>query len=101
MEAAQGGRCAICNQPEGGGRWGVLVVDHHEATGRIRALLCHNCNTSLGLMAEDPARLRAAANYLERHASAAGENRSGAKRKPRVKRSSTKQEENTALPEAA
>ena len=34
-------------------------------------------------------------------AAACGENRADAKRKPRVKRSSTKQEENTALPEAA
>jgi hypothetical protein len=63
------------------------------ATGCVRALLRHNCNTALGLAAEDSARLRAAADYLERHAA-----RSGA---VRVKRFSTKQEENTALPEAA
>ena len=44
-----------------------------------------------------------AARNLERIAasSACGEKRSGAKRKPRVKRSSAKQEENTAVPEAA
>lgn len=56
----QEGRCAICR-----GAHEVLVVDHDHETGEIRGLLCHNCNRSLGLMGEDPAVLRAAADYLE------------------------------------
>ena len=87
MLAAQDGKCAICDSNDGGGRWGRLVVDHEHETGRVRKLLCHGCNTVLGLMGEDPVRLRRAAEYLE------AEIRSDAARKSRVKRASAKQEE--------
>lgn len=66
MLAAQGGACAICGGPEP--RAGAsLAVDHDHATGRVRALLCSPCNVTLGHMRESPARLRAAADYLEAH----------------------------------
>ncbi len=64
MLAAQAGRCAICNSTEPGGR-GVFHVDHDHATGTVRGLLCTNCNAGLGQFKDDPALLRAAANYLE------------------------------------
>jgi hypothetical protein len=63
MVAKQGGACAICGgQPNGKGD--RFHVDHCHTSGRIRGLLCHSCNTGLGLFADDPARLRAAITYL-------------------------------------
>lgn len=68
--AAQGGGCAICGTDEPGGRWGAsLHVDHDHATGEVRGLLCAACNVMLGNAGDDPARLRAAADYLDGGAS--------------------------------
>jgi hypothetical protein len=65
MLAAQGGHCAICPATAPGGRGEAFHVDHDHATGVVRGLLCHYCNTAIGSMNDDPARLQAAANYLE------------------------------------
>lgn len=62
----QGGVCAICRQPERARGKRVLSVDHDHVSGRVRGLLCHHCNAAIGHFADDPARLRAAADYLER-----------------------------------
>ena len=68
---AQAGLCAICGQPETATRNGKvkwLAVDHsHSGDEHIRDLLCAACNMMLGMAQDDPARLRAAALYLERH----------------------------------
>lgn len=66
MLAEQGGRCAICNtcQSQDGKSF---AVDHCHATGKVRALLCLNCNVTLGKMGDNPSLLRAAADYLEAH----------------------------------
>lgn len=66
MLNAQAGGCAICGNGCKSGR--SLAVDHDHATGEIRGLLCANCNRSIGMMADSPERLRAAARYLEDHA---------------------------------
>jgi hypothetical protein len=69
--------CAICGSHAGrvvGKRNGHtpppprLCIDHDHTSGKIRDALCHNCNAALGSFADDPARLRAAADYLEKHA---------------------------------
>jgi hypothetical protein len=44
-----------------------LAVDHDHATGKVRKLLCHNCNRALGLMKDNPELLRKAAQYVEDH----------------------------------
>ncbi len=73
MLVAQGGVCAICQQPSTriGGRYGKtplsLVVDHDHVTRQVRALLCHPCNQGIGLMQESSTLLRQAAAYLEAH----------------------------------
>lgn len=62
----QGGACAICGSTEWPGKNNTPHVDHCHTTGKIRGLLCGKCNVALGNMDDDPARLRAAADYLER-----------------------------------
>lgn len=55
----QDGKCKICFSNET-----VLCIDHCHKSGKIRGLLCSNCNTTLGLMNDDPERLKRAADYL-------------------------------------
>ena len=57
----QGGTCAVCQAAP------ATHVDHDHATGAVRELLCFNCNGGLGQFRDDPAVLRAAADYIERH----------------------------------
>ena len=74
MTALQNGLCAICNQPEKrkptrlDGGAAPLHVDHDHATGKVRALLCGQCNLGLGHFRDDLKLLRAAIAYLERFA---------------------------------
>lgn len=58
----QGGVCAVCQHET---PWRSLDVDHDHMSGRVRGLLCSNCNRAIGLCNDDPERLRAAAAYLE------------------------------------
>jgi hypothetical protein len=70
MLMAQNGACAICKQTSDK----TLCINHCHATRKLRSLLCHKCNSALGLYADDPNRLREAAAYVEawrdRHAGA-------------------------------
>lgn len=62
MLARQGKACAACRTPfDSTGP----VVDHDHQTGRVRGLLCRNCNLALGHAADSPERLRALLNYVE------------------------------------
>lgn len=42
-------------------------ADHDHTTGGVRDWLCHSCNVGLGMFQDDPALMRAAALYIERH----------------------------------
>jgi hypothetical protein len=59
----QEGRCAICHGecPTG---W-RLAVDHCHASGKVRGLLCGNCNTALGKFKDSPELLANAIKYLQ------------------------------------
>lgn len=65
MHTAQGGLCAVCGGVNANGK--RLAVDHDHKTGAIRQLLCLSCNLVVGHSRENPAILRAAAAYVERH----------------------------------
>ena len=60
----QGGVCAICFEKPIKRRH---AVDHNHSTGKIRGLLCHNCNMALGLLKESPELLDRAKAYLKFH----------------------------------
>lgn len=61
---ALGTTCQICGKECSTGR--RLAVDHDHKTGTVRGVLCRDHNVGLGLFGDDPALLRAAADYLER-----------------------------------
>ena len=61
---SQGGRCAICRAERPDSRTKQWHVDHCHATGKVRGLLCGQCNLGLGQFRDDPALLRQAIKYL-------------------------------------
>lgn len=63
----QGGVCAICKLPELLKK--RLAVDHCHITGKIRGLLCGNCNRALGQFQDSPVITQAATDYLRSQAS--------------------------------
>ncbi len=65
--SSQGGACAICKEPETNtykGKIRRLSVDHCHKTGRVRGLLCFQCNTNLGIL-EDEKFADRAGEYLK------------------------------------
>jgi hypothetical protein len=70
MLASQGNRCAICRTtaPKGPqSRDQNFAVDHDHITGKIRGLLCSNCNLVLGHARDHAEVLEAAIAYLKKH----------------------------------
>lgn len=59
----QNGTCAVCNRKYVTSK--SFDVDHDHKTGEVRGLLCNRCNTSLGLLQDDPALIRRLLTYLE------------------------------------
>ncbi len=59
---AQDNKCAICRSSDP--KKSSFSVDHDHNTGRIRGLLCHNCNVGLGGFRDTPEFLQSAIRYL-------------------------------------
>jgi hypothetical protein len=67
----QDGKCAVCRKPETAtvrGRPRRLSVDHRHSDGKIRGLLCMNCNRGIGNFKDDPRIALMAVGYLRKHA---------------------------------
>jgi hypothetical protein len=58
-------RCAICGLHEQNNRHGRLFIDHDHDTGKVRGLLCNDCNTGVGKFRDNPMLLHKAAVYVE------------------------------------
>lgn len=73
MELAQDGKCAICGDLPKGGKTSSssLHVDHDHKTGKVRGLLCNNCNHAIGKLHDSPFLMEKAAAYLRRFQKAA------------------------------
>ena len=65
----QNGRCAICGCKLNSSRYTRFAGDHNHRTGKLRGLLCTNCNTALGLFKDSIERLEMAKRYLIEHSS--------------------------------
>ncbi|MFC8078689.1 endonuclease VII domain-containing protein [Streptomyces sp. NPDC057307] len=62
MISSQMGICVICLSAP------AAHVDHCHETGRVRGVLCFNCNSAIGKLGDDPDTLRRAIAYLEGNA---------------------------------
>ena len=60
-------RCAICGTHQDEATKGILFVDHCHKTGKVRELLCSDCNFVLGILKEDTSKFVSCINYLEKH----------------------------------
>lgn len=61
MYRKQSGVCALCYTPFTAQR---PCVDHCHETNKVRGLLCHHCNTALGLFRDNKDVLANAIKYL-------------------------------------
>jgi hypothetical protein len=63
MLKSQRGRCGICTKKFEG----RICIDHSHDTGKVRGLLCVNCNAGIGQFKENPVLIRAAIAFLRKH----------------------------------
>lgn len=69
MLEAQNGKCAVCGASVSVhiSKYGVhspLCIDHDHKTGKVRGLLCNNCNSALGHAHDNPDILLKLVAYL-------------------------------------
>lgn len=64
MLETQDGKCRICNTSPSG-HHNKLHVDHCHKTGKVRGLLCYNCNTLLGASRDSVSILENSIKYLK------------------------------------
>jgi hypothetical protein len=67
MLAGQHGCCAICGCDLSTLPPKKVHIDHVHETGTVRGILCHNCNTGIGHLKDNPALFERAADYLIEH----------------------------------
>lgn len=63
------GKCAICNLEisfYAEGRAKAAVIDHCHKTGLFRGVICHKCNSGIGLMQDNVQALERAVEYLKK-----------------------------------
>jgi uncharacterized protein YjaZ len=65
MFLEQEGRCKICGIHQNFLKKS-LYVDHCHKTNIVRGLLCHKCNTALGLLQEDSYIMKRMIKYIEK-----------------------------------
>ncbi len=73
----QGSKCTICEKVfiHGFGKGGTnFGVDHCHKTGKVRGLLCHPCNSAIGLVKENVTILSKMIEYLKFHGESNGNN---------------------------
>lgn len=62
--ASQNGACASCGRKLFRTGPGAAVVDHDHKTGLVRGLLCHRCNTGIGMLGDTAQGVFRAYEYL-------------------------------------
>lgn len=62
----QNGCCSICKKHQSEFKRS-LCVDHNHITGKVRALLCSNCNKAIGLLNENIKALEESIKYIKHH----------------------------------
>src|SRR5262245_29670820 len=66
----QGNSCLICKMQFSTER--LAAVDHCHTSGKVRGILCRQCNTAIALLGEHRNRFERAIEYLERAKASAG-----------------------------
>lgn len=61
----QNGKCAICESTFPGAKKKKFSIDHNHETGKIRGLLCDNCNVGLGRFNDSIDNLKKSIKYLK------------------------------------
>lgn len=65
MLEEQDGKCAGCGTDTPTGKWKVFAVDHCHHTGKVRGLLCNECNRGMGLLKDSAEIMQSLINYLQ------------------------------------
>lgn len=66
LQKKQNGKCAICGAEIGNSEGDRLYVDHNHKTGKVRGILCSNCNIGIGKFHDNISLLKRAIEYLEK-----------------------------------
>jgi len=65
LKVKQNNKCSICKtELDQTDRKTKSNLDHNHTTGKVRGILCHKCNTGIGLLNEDIEILASAIEYL-------------------------------------
>jgi hypothetical protein len=65
MKLSQNNKCEICKNELGFGH--LSAIDHCHKTGKVRGLLCRNCNLMLGNAKDSVSTLKSAQKYLKKY----------------------------------